>query len=215
MPRNISDLYQLARFIVRKEIGVFILPNGFASNLDNGQMDAFEEYFKLNGVNQEVHDALRVFRTTAGFITNVDGTVGYQTNYMHLLGSPYTITGSTINEITFVDDATFKSAMVSQLRAVDTSYPIALENSAGFTVYPNLPQQTGSYNYLKRPNTPVFGYTQVGRVITYNPLTSTQLQWVEVYWNNILAKTLVYYGVYMNEEGVYKYAELYNEQTKP
>jgi len=43
---------------------------------------------------------------------------------------------------------------------------------------------------------------------------STQLEFSDIYVNNILAKALAYAGVYMNEEGVYAYAKQYNEETK-
>jgi hypothetical protein len=214
MGRNINDLYNLTLYIVKKERGIFITPNQFSANLDAGQYDAIEEYFKLYGENQIVHDALRPFRTYVGFLSGADGTVSYQTNYLHLLGSPFTTTGSTINQIKFVNEDELPFALTSQLRPVTTSYPIAVESGYGFNIYPQQAQY-GAYWYLRKPATPVLGYTQAGRAITYNSLTSTQLEWVEIYWNNILAKALVYSGVNMNEEGVTKYAMAYDAETKP
>jgi hypothetical protein len=213
MARSINDLYNLGLYIVRKERGVFLTTTKFSANLDAGQYDAFEEYFKLYGIDQTVHDALRPFRTYVGFLSGVDGTVGYQTNYLHLLGAPFTIIGSTINQIKFVNEDELPFALTSQLRAVTTSYPIAVETSSGFKIYPEQAQY-GAYWYLRKPATPVWGGTQVGRDVTYNSLTSTQLEWTESYWNNILAKTLRYSGVNMNEQGVYEYASQYNMETK-
>lgn len=214
MARTIDDLYNLARYIVRKERGVFLTTTQFSANLDAGQYDAFEEYFKLYGTDQIVHDALRPFRFPVTFTSDSAGAVAYNSNYLHLLGTPYTIVGSTISEVKFVNEDELPFALMSQLRPVSATYPIAVETSAGFTIYP-AQVHTGTYRYLKKPATPNWAGTQVGRVVTYNNLTSVQLEWVEIYWNNILAKALVYSGINMDEEGISQYAEKYNQETKP
>jgi len=212
--RNINDYYNFYLYVCRKERGTFVTPTQFTQNLDAGQLDCFEEWFKPYGANQEIHDALRPFRVYQIFTSNAAGFVTYQSDYFHLLGQPFTVTGSTVNRIEFLNEDELPFALTSQLRPVTTAYPIAVDTSTGFSIYPQT-TQTGAYFYLRRPATPVLSFTQVGRVITYDSATSVQLEWNEVYINNILAKALKYAGINMNEQGILQYAEAYNNETKP
>lgn len=213
MARNINDLYNFCLFICRKERGIFIQPNVLATNLDNGQLDSFNDWFKQYGIDQNIHDALDPFKVYQQFTSAADGSVTYPTNYLHLLAGVFTVTGSTVNKVRFVQTDQYPDAITSQLRPVSLSKPIALDSATGFQLYPQS-QQTGAYYYMRRPATPVYGYSQVGRAITYNPLTSTQLEWSDIYINNILASTLKYFGIYMNEDKVYQFAEQYEQETK-
>lgn len=214
MARNINDLYNFYQYILRKERGVFITRKQFNSNLDAGQLDAFQEWFAPYGDTQILHDALRPFRVYYQFTSDAAGFVTFPDNYEHILGAAFTVSGSTVNEITFVNDNEWVFAINSQGRPVSLSKPIAIDTSDGFSLYPQS-TQTGFFTYLKRPVTPVLAYTQVGRVVTYDSASSTQLEWADSYINNIIAKALKYAGVNMDEQGVLAFAESYNEQTKP
>lgn len=213
MARSINDLYNLFRDICRKERGIYITIPQFNSYMDSGQMDAFMEYFKGYGENQQIHDALRVFKVYQPYTSTSAGFVTYPSDYLHLLGNPFTVAGSSVNTVKFVNEDELSFALTSQLRAVSNSYPIAVDTSTGFSIYPQS-TQVGAYFYLKRPATPNLAYTQVGRVITYDSAGSTQLEWEEIFWNNILAKALRCAGVYMEEKGVSEFAENYNAQTQ-
>lgn len=213
MPRNISNLYDFYQYIVRKERGVFVTIQQFEQNLDAGQLDSFEEYFKAYGVDETIHDALRPFRVYYQFTSDAAGIVTFPSDYMHLVGTPFSVMGSTVNEITFINEDEFVNALNSQLRPVSLISPIALDTATGFRMWPSQ-LQIGFFTYLRRPAIPVFDYTQAGRVITYNAAGSTQLEWLEVYWNNIIAKALKYAGVNMDEQGVTEFADKYNQETQ-
>src|SRR5262245_472013 len=106
------------RYIVRKERGVFLTINEAMAALNNGQIDAFEFYFNLYGQTQTVHDAIRVFRVYYQFTSDASGFVTYPDEYLHLLGQPYTVTGSTVNRIEFVNEDELPFALTNQQRAV-------------------------------------------------------------------------------------------------
>lgn len=213
MARSINDLYSLFRDICRKERGVFIKISQFNNYLDSGQMDAVAEWFEPYGETQKLHDALRQIRVYYQFTSDFAGFVTFPSNYIHLLGSPFTVTGSTVNEIVFVQDSELPFALKSQLRPVTNSYPIAVDTSTGFSIYPQQ-SQIGYFFYLKRPATPNLAYTQSGRTITYDSAGSTQLEFSDIYVNNILAKALKYAGVYTSEQAVTEFANQFNEETK-
>lgn len=211
--RTIQNIIDFMSYIVRKERGTFLLIDQAVTALDVGQMDAFEDYFKQYGVDQTIHDALKPFRVYYQFTSSTDGFVTYPAAVVHLLGSPWTVTGSTANPIRFVNEDELPTLFNSQLRPITNTYPIAVDTAAGFSIYPQQ-TQIGYFVYLRRPILPVYSYTQVGRVITYNSASSTQLEWNEVYWNNIIARALKYVGVNMSEKEVSDFATQYEQETK-
>lgn len=212
MARNINDIYNFVLYIVRKERGVFINPTSFNANINAGQLDAVQDWFAPYGQTQNLHDALRPIRVYYQFTSDSSGFVSFPSNYIHLLGQPFTVAGSTVNRIDFVNEDELPFALTSQLRAVSNSYPIAVDTNVGFSIYPQQ-TQVGFFNYLRLPNAPIFGYTQVGRVITYNVNSSVQIEFLDTYVNNILAKSLKYAGINMNEQQVSQFAEIYSQET--
>lgn len=213
MARTLDNLYTFVLFILRKERGIYATPAQFTANLDNGQLDTFNDYFKEYGINQNIHDALDPFKVYQPFVSASDGSVTYPSNYLHLLAGVFTVTGSTVNKVRFIQTDEYPDAITSQLRPVSLSKPIALDSSSGFNLYPQS-QQNGAYYYMRRPATPVYGFIQAGRTLTYDSTTSTQLEWLDIYINNVLANTLKYFGIYMNEDKVYQFAEQYQKETQ-
>jgi len=213
MAYNINDVYNFLVFIVRKERGVFITIPEAMQTIDNAQLEATEDWFSQYGVTQIIHDAIRKLRSQVQFTSTSDGQVAFASDYLHMIGNPYTVTGSTINAVRFVNEDELPFALTSQLRPVSTSKPIAKDTSVGFQIYPQS-TQTGFYNYLRRPATPVLGYTQAGRTITYNPNTSTQLEFTDVYINNIIARALKFWGINMAEQDIQQFAQLQTQETK-
>lgn len=212
MARNINDYYNILLDLVRKQRAVFLSVDEFNRYMDDAQMDKFQEDFKPYGVNQVIHDSLRPFRIYYPFASDADGVVAFPSDYQHLLGSPQTVYGSTITQVTFIQEDEWVNAVNSQLRPATLSSPIARDTNNGFNLFPYL-LQNGFFTYLRRPVAPVLVVTQVGRVITYDPVNSVQLEWIESYVNNILARALVYAGVNMSEQDIQKYAENYTAQT--
>jgi hypothetical protein len=213
MAYNINDVYNFLVFIVRKERGVFITIPEAMQTIDNAQLEATEDWFSQYGVTQIIHDAIRKLRSQVQFTSTSDGQVVFASDYLHMIGNPYTVTGSTINAVRFVNEDELPFALTSQLRLVSTSKPIAKDTSVGFQIYPQS-TQTGFYNYLRRPATPVLGYTQTGRTITYNPNTSVQLEFTDVYINNIIARALKFWGINMAEQDIQQFAQLQTQETK-
>lgn len=210
--RNISEIYSLMQFIIRKELGAFVTIPEAIQALTAAQLDRFQYDFSQYQVNQSVADALSPFKVRIQFTSAADGQVVNPANYQHLIGGVFTVTGSTINAVRFINDDELPNALTSQLRPVSTSNPIAVDSAAGFQLYPQS-QQTGFYTYLRLPNAPVYGYTQVNRVITYNPATSVQIEYYDVYVDNIIARAVSYLGVNLDDQAVQQFAQLQEQQT--
>lgn len=212
MARNIQEINDLLRFIIRKQRNVFITISEGDNALDAGQLDTVTQYFKLYGINQQIHDALKPFKIYKPFTSDAGGAVSFESDYLHLLAGVFTVTGSTVNRVRFVETDEFPDAITGQLRPVALSSPIAIDTSNGFQLYPQS-QQTGAYNYIRRPATPLYSYTQVGRTITYDSATSVQLEWSDVYIDGIIAKALKYYGINMAENEIIQFAEILDKET--
>lgn len=214
MARTIENIVDFMQYIVRKERGVYLTIPKATANLDAAQLDAFEQWFKLYGVSQEIHDAIRPFRVYQTFTSDFAGFVTYPSNCIHLLGQPFTLTGSTVNRISFVNEDELPFALTSQLRAISNTYPIGVDMATGFSIYPQQ-VQIGAYFYLRRPVTPVYAYIQSGRSFLYDAANSVQLEWTDNYINGIIARALKYVSISMDEAGVYQFADQYDKETKP
>ncbi len=213
MARSLDDLYNLMVYIVRKERGVFLTTAQAMNALDNGQIDAYSEYFKLYGKDQYVHDAIRPFRIYYPFTSDGSGYVTYPEELLDLLGQPFTILGSTVNRVEFVNEDEFPFALTSQLRPITNTYPIAVDTSTGFSIYPQQ-TQVGFFFYLKRPPTPVYAFIENGRQLLYDATNSVQLGWADQYLNNIVGRALKYVGINMDEDKVFGFADQYEKETK-
>lgn len=200
-------------YIVGKQRGVMLTITEAMQALDSGQLDAVEDWFKDYGQTQTIHDAIRKLRVYQPFTSDSGGIVTFPDNYIHILGSPFTVTGSTVNPVKFVEEDEYATLAVSQLRPISNDYPIAVNSSGGFALYPQQ-VQIGAYWMLKRPATPVLAYTQVGRAITYDTTGSTQLEFTDMYINNVIARSLIYVAVNMSEQDVAAFAVAYNQETK-
>lgn len=208
------------RFIVKKERGVFITIPEAMETLDSCQLDVFEKLFADFEVNQRIHDGLRPFRVTAAFTTVGYGIVPFEDNYMHFTGNAVVIIGSTFYKIKFINDDEWGDATRSQLRqptatsaiAKDIGKTDASNEFGGFQLFP-FDTLSGAYEYLRRPATPVLAVTTVGRVITYDPNASTQLEWQDNYINEIIFAALSYWGINMDSDRLIQYAEMQKMQT--
>lgn len=200
------------QFVIRKQLGVFVTIPEAVEALRAAQLDRYAYDFSQYQTNQVVVDGLSPFKVRHQFTTNSSGEVTNPSDYQHLLGGVFTVTGSTINTVRFINDDELGDALTNQLRPVSTSRPIAVDSALGFQLYPQT-QQTGFYTYLRIPNTPVYAYTQVNRVITYDAANSVQLEYYDVYIDNIIARALSYFGINLDDQAVQQFAQLQEQQT--
>lgn len=211
MARSIADIHTLIQFIERKERGVFTNPAQMDMLLNTGQLEVYEDYFKLYGVDQIIHDSINPFKVNYQFTSASDGTVTLPSDYLHLLPNVFTVTGSTINEVRFVNEDEWVFAIKSQLRPATLATPIAKDYGNGFNLFPQS-LQIGFLTYMRLPAVPFYSYTQVGRVITYDPITSVQIEFSDVYVNKIIAKALGYLGINMSEQEITQFGMMKDKE---
>ena len=69
---------------------------------------------------------------------------------------------------------------------------------------------------MRLPNAPVLAATyggSDGRTVTYDPTNSVQLEFSDIYCNNILSRALKLIGVNMDEEGIEQFAQSQSQQS--
>lgn len=213
--------YEFLNLEINKVFGSYFAPEELDVLVDRAQMATFNDYYEQFGASQRVNGALAPFKKDFQFTlaTCPAGLITVPIDYEQLLAIYTTIqngiTGQPQNRpVPIMNDDE------KVWRDNNQIYPPSLVDPYGVIkqhwnvqLYPTVPQ-AGMLTYLSRPPAPVFGYSVVsGRVIVYNPTTSTQLQWADKDQTAILVLALSYLGINLREEIVIQYAETKTQQN--
>lgn len=213
---NLLEINDFIDLITSKERGGFNTYAEKDSALDRASLTLFGLYRKIYSRSIEAKEALAPFRGIYEYTTNGEGEITLSTNlvFAHLLAmdvmvndpdAPSGFNPDRRYPVTFVNEDEISERLDSQVKPPTRTAPIA--DIVGVGMYNLYPQvvHAGNIYYLKRPDVPVFGYTQVGRVITYNPGTSTQLEWTEPYLNEVIFLAIRYLGINLDNEKLNQY----------
>lgn len=200
-------------FIIDKQQQAWYSPPEKDDMLDRAQMSYFMELYGnprqyqpsryvpsiSYGVSQKINDSLSPFKVIAAFTADATGIITLPSNYVHLLAlnTSEVLAGGTVvlRPVQPLNEDELIERLESQLCPVSVSDPVCILNSEKkIQLFPEV-AQVGKLYYLRKPAAPVFGYTQSGRVITYDPLTSTQLEWDDPSVNTIMLKALSFIGI--------------------
>lgn len=223
---NINDVHKTILYFVNKEQNAFITPAEIDLVLDKAQLVLFNQYHtnpklpsnvqaKNYGDSQRIDDALSAFKSKYTFtsLTSPSGVVTLPADYMHLISLFTTVYNAQLgrnvySSVQVMNEEELIERLESQVIPVNADDPVAIMNSQNrIQLFPEAPATGGVY-YFRRPAVPVFGYTQSGRTITYNPLTSTQLEWRDADIMNIIVIALSYYGLNMSSEMIAQFANV-------
>lgn len=203
---NISDVFSRLNFYINKTTGAFFTPDELTEMVDAGQMALYSDLKPKYATSQLIKDALSPFRRFFDFTPS--GTIsGYvvvpDLTYLDLLDLQITFTISgrtTYVPVKMINEDERAYRLNSQIDPVTVTSPIGEQTAPRyFRLYP-LSGYTGTVTYLRRPVKPVFGYSVVsGRIIVYNPATSTQLEWRETEIPSIILKSLEIAGINLSD----------------
>ncbi len=218
---NLQEAFDFLNFWINKYTGAWYTIPELELIVDRGQMSLYEDLQPQYAISQRVKDALSPFRAKYNFLP-IDTPNGVITvpsgDYINLLDVQITYTDSAgrVNyiPIKMYNEDERANRLMSQINPVDSDSPIGeVLSLRQFQLYPKV-GYTGTVTYFRRPVKPVFGYTvQGGRVIVYNPITSTQLEWAENWQNVLLMKALSSIGINIGEQDILQYAELKNQSN--
>lgn len=217
---NINDIFTFITDVLeRKERLAFTTATQINSALDRASKELFTQYAIDYGKTEKLHDALAPFKMPGIFI-NADTPNGVLTlppDYQFMLNF-FVIVFDNVNQksikkkVVFVNEDEYNSAVNSQVRPVSPSRPVGITVGKTLVLEPAI-SYAGNYTYLRAPVAPVWAFTQVGRVVTYDPGNSVQLEWSELYWSNIIAKALEYLGINLAEGELVQFGQVKESQT--
>lgn len=189
--------------------------------VDRGQMSLYSDYQPLYGKSERETAALSPFKSSYSFTpaNSLNGivTIPEDQNYIDFIDAFATVTDSsgTFNwPIGFPNEDERTYAIRSQVNPVAINTPIGeFIGSGSIQLYPKVPQ-TGVINFFRKPVAPKFVYTTVsGRVIVYDQLNSTQLEWDDQFQNQVLIKSLRSIGINISETDIQNFSETMSEQN--
>jgi hypothetical protein len=229
---DINDVHNIVLFYLNKDQNIYLSHEEIDDVLDRAQMVLFNQYHTnpklpaqtqaaLYGESQRVDDALSPFKELYTFAP-VDTPGGVITmapnlNYQHLISLYTTLYNSTLGRnvysgVQVLNEEELIERLESQVIPVSSGDPIAIMNKQNkIQLFPPT-GATGGVYYFRRPLKPIFSYTQSGRVITYDPNTSVDLEWKDMDVNNVISIALSYFGLNMSAADVVQFAQVKTQE---
>lgn len=208
---NISQIHDFIDLITSKERGGLNTPAEKDAALYRASMSLFAFYRPIYSKNIEAKEALAPFRGKYDYTTNGLGEITLSSSLVFskllaidvMVNDPNTASGFDPNrrhDVEFPTEDELAQRRNSQTNPPTRTAPIA--DIVGVGMYNLYPQvvHSGTLYYLKEPVRPVYGYTESGRTITYNPSISVQLEWVEPYLNLVIFLSLRFLGINLQNE---------------
>lgn len=212
---NISEIHDFIDIITFQERGGFSTPAEIDSCLDRASMTYFSYYRPKYAKDITAKEALSPFRVKYSYTTDGQGRITLTSGqlFVSLLAMDVAVydpdTASSYNptrtyDVAFPNEDELAERKNSHINPPKTTAPIA--DIVGVGWYNLYPQQvhSGSIYFLKRPDVPVYAYSQSGRAITYLPNSSTQLQWTEPFLNDVIFLAIKYLGCNLDNQDLIK-----------
>lgn len=216
---TIDQVHRLIRFLIRKANGKWYAPEQLDDAINVGQLAVFNTYFDISDKSQPIHMALNPFRMpfeftpsnfTGEFLPKPDGFL-FTTELMVRNYDNKSRKAST-SDVKMYKENEWESAKNSQVRPAIQANPIAMESGTQFEFYP-IGRYNGRLRFLRLPVAPKYGYSLVNRMPVYNPDTSTDLEWADIYINQIILKALSSIGINMSAQDILTYSEQKTNQN--
>lgn len=210
---NIAEAVDFIQFWINKRTGAWYTVDEAISVVDAGQMSLYRDLKPKYATSQWVKDALSPFREVYNFTTAVSGNVIVpDTDYLDLLDIQifFQVSNRTVYApIKLVNEDERAKRLNSQIDPVTATSPIGEQiGLRTFRLYP-ASIYNGNATYLRRPVKPVYGYTVIsGRVIVYDPNTSTQLEWRETEHIPLLLKGLQSLSINLSDAEIQNFAQI-------
>ena len=227
---DIKTIHDTVLFYLNKEQNGFVSHEEIDEILDRAQMVLFNQYHTnpkvpaqqqaaVYGESQRIDDALSPFKSKYTFNAGLTplGLITLPSGYMHLISLFTTVYNNALarnvySGVQMLSEEELVERLESQVIPVSVDDPVATMVSGNqIQLYPSQ-GSSGVVHYFSRPIKPVFAYTQVGRVITYNQVSSVQMPWKDMDVNNIISIALSYFGLNFSSQEVIQFAELKTAQ---
>lgn len=218
---NLKEAYDLLNFWINKKLGYYYSPPELDMIVDRGSMGLFNDYRKQYATSQSVKDSLAPFRAMYNFTPGSTPigviTIPTSPEFVQLLACSvrFGISGmERYAAVQMINEDEIAIRLNSQVDPVTITSPVGEVIGVGvIQLWPKEPN-TGLVTYLRRPAKPFFDYTTIsGRVIVYNSVGSTQLEWREQDQDQVLLKALSSAGINLTDQEIAQFAEMKSGQN--
>ncbi len=166
------------------------------------------------GGSQRINDALAPFKKLQSFTTGdtPGGVLTLEEDFQHLVALVATVFSTPLARNVFypievLNEEEMVDRLESQVSPVSSINPIAIMNDQNMIqLFPET-THSGRVYYFSKPVPCEFVYTQVGRVVTYDEVNSTPLEWSDLETYNIITLALSYFSVPLTAAEVSQFAE--------
>ena len=172
---DINVVYQKVLAFANKEQRGYITPQEFNLFADQAQMEIFEQYFydldqrlRVNSNSDEyadIRDNIQEKITIFEITTTVAGSNQISPN-VYRLGTVRTNVDGMLVEAEEVQRVEITQILQSPLTKPTKKRPIYFRRGSTINIYPD--STDFSYDYIKRPNVPKWGYVVVGGKALYD-----------------------------------------------
>lgn len=217
---TVEELRQFIYTIANKDLtGDLPTPGEFNNLMARAVEDKFRIEYGLREVQNNVYfqssqnstDALNKFLVATQLTAVIPGIFTLPTNYVHLSSLSHVDSSGKTHIIVVLNDDEWSNRLTNPVVPPSTEYPIAKFVSGSLIVYP---QSITNINitYLRKPANPVWGYTVVNDEPTYNPATSTQIEFADIYHIDIARIILSYMGIQFRDGDLLQYGQVTKNQ---
>ena len=208
--QNIFDIYLAINFITDKVRNGYCTPPDVSIALDLGQQQLHDEYLNWLGRDQNMTNSLQPFIKTVSVTSDINGFIPLPEDFAGMPDSA--LMDDLYRSFTTINNNEVRHAVSSFLIPI-TEYPRYLKTDNGLQLYPR--EQTAlDFRYVKKPVSPLIGYSVVGNEIVYDPNTSVQLGFDSNEYLKVMMKALPYLGVNLSDSDVVGLAAQYNSSTQ-
>lgn len=185
--------------VVDKDRNGYLTPEEASGFLDDAQM-LFYNKCKMQDFEYS-EEALRPFAKRISLTSDSAGLITPPSDYSDI-NEVYRVVNNQRTLVEQVKPNELSYRLGSAIEPVSYFNPICIALNNGIQLYPNQGNAIELY-YTAKPGKPVIGYTNSGvNGIAYNPATSTQLDFENTHWTQIMIYALAFAGVNLDNPGV-------------
>lgn len=207
----INENYALVQDLLSKNNGVYITPAEYNRYAEMSSLDLFDKRVGARNLNVTAYGRNRTLdRRVNPFrvVTTVTVTAGVATQPadLELTRAVYYTYDGKPKALRVADEDRFAKLFDDPLADPIPEDPFYIEDNGSIRIFPeDIPEVT--IEYLKKPVTPVYGYTIVNRRPVYDPASSVDFDWDKREEAELTMRILQYAGVSIAHQAIVQYAE--------
>jgi len=218
---NINTVYQKALAIINKENRGYLTPQEFNLFANQAQLEIFEQYFfdlnqykRLATNDTEYADLYKITDEKLSKFKK-QSTLVYSTDSFQLPSDLHKLGTLTYNNIELekIDQKTLNKYTSSPLTNPSTNNPVYIQSIANSSlqwnvkVYPSTINTGVTCTYIRKPITPIWGYTEVDGSALYNSGQSQNFEIHSSEETGLVYKILLYAGISIKDTNVSQAAD--------